>query len=63
MNKADRAGELTPLYIAAAETQNLEVVKILANNGAGSNPGNDESLVMKYQLAEIPPPQKKVRWY
>jgi hypothetical protein len=34
VNKADRAGQATPLYIAAAETRNLEIVKLLARNGA-----------------------------
>jgi hypothetical protein len=34
VDKADRAGQNTPLYLAATETRNLEVVRILARHGA-----------------------------
>ena len=34
MNKEDRAGQVTPIEIAASETRNVEVVRILAKNGA-----------------------------
>ena len=37
VNKEDRAGQHTALYLAAAETRNLEVVKILASHGADLN--------------------------
>ena len=34
VNKVDKTG-LTAIYIAAAETKNMEVVRILAKHGAG----------------------------
>ena len=35
VNRTDDAEGFTALYLAATKTQNLEVVKLLAQNGAG----------------------------